>query len=309
MKMTIMDRLKKLLGVGKEPRDVALVLSSGGARGLAHIGAIEELESRGYHICSVTGSSMGALVGGMYAAGRLTEFKEWLLTVNKRKMLSLTDFSLSLNHLVKGKKIIEALQEIVPDVMIEDLPIPYCAVATDWENSRVVEFRSGSLYEAIRASISIPLFFDPVRNDGRLLVDGGVLNPLPLKQGKVMPGSLLVAVNVNGYEWGGKTELRKLYDEHRKRRRSFAMKVLERLFPESVDLNYVTIGIRMYLLMLQQNAANSILLHKPDIVVNVPMNRFGGFDYDKVEKISRLGRSKMRKALDGYEGRTEKRKR
>ena len=113
-------------------RDVALVLSSGGARGLAHIGAIEELEAQGYRIRSIVGCSMGAIVGGMYAAGKLTEYKEWMQTIDKKKILSLLDISFSLDHLVKGEKIIEAMKEIVPDVKIEDLPIPFKAVATDW---------------------------------------------------------------------------------------------------------------------------------------------------------------------------------
>ena len=126
-------------------RDVALALSSGGARGLAHIGAIEELEQQGYRIRSVAGCSMGALVGGMYAAGRLAEFKEWMQTVDRRKMLSLLDLSLSINHLVKGEKVIDALKEIVPDVAIEDLPVEYQAIATDWKNGREVVFSKGSL--------------------------------------------------------------------------------------------------------------------------------------------------------------------
>ena len=113
-------------------KDVALVLSSGGARGLAHIGAIEELEAQGYNITSIAGCSMGALIGGVYAAGKLGEFRDWMKTVDRKKMLELTDFSFSLNHLVKGTRIIEAIMEFVPDVKIEDLPIPYCAVATDW---------------------------------------------------------------------------------------------------------------------------------------------------------------------------------
>ena len=121
-------------------RDVALALSSGGARGLAHIGAIEELEQQGYRIRSVAGCSMGALVGGMYAAGRLAEFKEWMQTVDRRKMLSLLDLSLSINHLVKGEKVIDALKEIVPDVAIEDLPVEYQAIATDWKNGLEVVF-------------------------------------------------------------------------------------------------------------------------------------------------------------------------
>ncbi|MBR7031908.1 MAG: patatin-like phospholipase family protein, partial [Prevotella sp.] len=103
-------------------KDVALVLSSGGARGLAHIGAIEELEAQGYRITSIAGCSMGALIGGVYAAGKLTEFREWMKTIDRKKMLELTDFSLSINHLVKGTRIIKAIMEFVPDVLIEDLP-------------------------------------------------------------------------------------------------------------------------------------------------------------------------------------------
>ena len=105
-------------------KDIALALSSGGARGLAHIGVIEELEAQGYHITSMAGCSMGALIGGVYAAGKLEEFRDWMKTIDKKKMLELTDFSLSLNHLVKGTRIIKAIMEFVPDVRIEDLPIP-----------------------------------------------------------------------------------------------------------------------------------------------------------------------------------------
>ncbi len=127
---------------GDNQKDVALVLSSGGARGLVHIGVIEELEEQGYHISSIAGASMGALIGGVYAAGKLAEFREWMKGIDKRKMVELTDFSLSINHLVKGNRIIDAIKEIVPDTPIENLPIPYCAVATDWETGREVTFRS-----------------------------------------------------------------------------------------------------------------------------------------------------------------------
>ncbi len=275
-----------------------MVLSSGGARGLAHIGAIEELEAQGYRIRSIAGCSMGALVGGMYAAGRLAEFKEWMQTVDRRKILSLIDLSLSISHLVKGERVIDALKEIVPDVNIEDLPIQYQAVATDWENGREVVFRSGSLYDAIRASISIPLFFSPVRRDGMILVDGGVLNPLPLKQGSEMEGELLVAVNVSGSYWGGEPKLKQLLEARRKRSRSLPMNILASLLPEGIDFNYISLIQRMCCLMIQQNAAQSVLLYKPDVLVDIPMNRFGSFEYDRVDKISALGRAKMRKALN-----------
>ena len=154
--------LEKLLQLWDKPekKDVALVLSSGGARGLTHIGAIEMLEEQGYHITSIAGCSMGALVGGVYAAGKLNEFREWMKGIDRKKMLELTDFSLSLNHFVKGDRIIEAIMEFVPDMAIEDLPVPYCAVATDWVSGREVVFRTGSLFEAIRASISLPCFIN-----------------------------------------------------------------------------------------------------------------------------------------------------
>ena len=264
---------------------------------MAHIGAIEELEQQGYSIRSIAGCSMGALVGGMYAAGRLVEFKEWMQTIDRRKMLSLIDLSLSIDHLVKGEKVIDALKEIVPDVNIEDLPIEYQAVATDWENGREVVFRKGSLYEAIRASISIPLFFNPVRRNDMILVDGGVLNPLPLRQGNEMAGELLVAVNVSGSYWGGEPKIKKLFEARRKRSRSLPMSILASLLPEGLDVNYLTITQRMCSLMIQQNAALSVQLYKPDVLVDIPMNRFGSFEYDRVDKISALGRAKMRKAL------------
>lgn len=282
-------------------RNVSLVLSSGGARGLAHIGAIEELEQRGYRIRSIAGCSMGALVGGMYAAGRMAEFREWMQTIDKRKMLSLIDLSLSINHIVKGERVIDALKEIVPDVNIEDLPIEYQAVATDWENGREVVFHSGSLYEAIRASISIPLFFNPVRRDEMILVDGGVLNPLPLKQGRQMPGELLVAVNVSGSYWGGEPKIKQLFEARRKHNRSLPMSILASLIPDGLDVNYFTLTQRMCSLMIQQNAALNVQLYKPDVIVDIPMNRFGSFEYDKVEKISTLGKTRMRKALQEQE--------
>ena len=116
--VSLQAKLQKLM------KDIALVLSSGGARGLAHIGVIEELESQGYHISSIAGCSMGALIGGVYATGKLAEFREWMKTIDRKKMLELTDFSFSLNHIVKGTRIIKAIMEFVPDVPIEDLPIP-----------------------------------------------------------------------------------------------------------------------------------------------------------------------------------------
>ena len=112
-------------------KNVALVLSSGGPRGFAYIGAIEELESRGYNITSVAGCSIGSLVGGIYAAGGLKDFKKWLFRLDNSRLMSLLNVSLSKIYLVKGDKVISAIKEVVPDVNIEDLRIPYTAMETE----------------------------------------------------------------------------------------------------------------------------------------------------------------------------------
>ena len=281
-------------------RNVALVLSSGGARGLAHVGAIDELTSSGYRIRSIAGSSMGALVGGVYATGKLKEFKEWMMSIDKRKMFSLMDLSLSISHIVKGDKVIDALKSFVPDVNIEDLPIEYKAVATDWENGREVVYDKGSLFEAIRASISIPLFFNPVWREDMVLVDGGIINPLPLKQGSQMSSELLVAVNVSGSYWGGQMKLKQNIEKMKELRRSKPMSFIESLLPSGINVNYITLMQRMSCIMMQQIAAMSIQLYKPDIVVEIPTNRFSSFDFDKFVKISNYGQLKMRKALANY---------
>lgn len=178
-------------------RDVALVLSSGGPRGWAYIGAIEELESRGYRITSIAGTSIGSLIGGIYAAGKLHELKEWLFSLDAWKVFTLMDISISRNHLVKGDKVIEALKEIVPEVNIEDMEIPYRAVAADLYTGEEVVFDRGPLFEAIRASISIPSLFRPVKYGFRTLVDGGIVNTMPISRVKRKEGDILVAFDVN----------------------------------------------------------------------------------------------------------------
>ena len=282
-------------------KDVALALSSGGARGLAHIGAIEELEAQGYRISSIAGCSMGALIGGVYAAGKLKEFREWMKTIDRKKMLELTDFSFSINHIVKGTRIIEAIMEFVPDMDIEELPIPYCAVATDWKAGREVVFRKGSLFEAIRASISLPTFYEPVRRNGMILIDGGVINPIPLNRVKRQSGDILVGVDVSGHDYKAQSELHDELQERRKSRRSLAAQVIDKLIPDNLDFNYYTMLSRTSSLMIRQNSILMAKLMKPDILIDIQMNRYGGFDYDKSEKLVAIGRLKTSLAISKYE--------
>ena len=280
-----------------QKKDIALALSSGGARGLAHIGVIEELESQGYRITSIAGCSMGALIGGVYAAGKLEEFREWMKTVDRKKMLELTDFSLSLNHIVKGTRIIKAIMEFVPDVLIEDLPIPYCAVATDWVSGREVVIDKGSLFEAIRASISLPSFYEPVRRDGMILIDGGVVNPIPMNRVKRHEGDLLVGVDVSGHDYKSQWEKMNKLAERQKHDKSLKAKLPDMIIPDNIEFNYYTLLSRTSSIMIRQNSLLMAQLAKPDILIDIQMSRYGSFDYDKSERLITIGRNKARKAL------------
>lgn len=285
----------------KTTRNVALVLSSGGARGLAHIGAIEELESHGYHISSIAGCSMGALIGGVYAAGKMNEFREWMKTIDRKKMISLTDFSFSLNHLAKGNRIIEAIMEFVPDMTIENLPIPYCAVATDLKVGKEVVFNKGSLFEAIRASISLPSFYEPVKRDGMVLVDGGVINPIPLNRVKRKKDDILVGIDVSGHDYQAQWEEWHRLTTWQKQDKSLKAQILDKLIPDDIEFNYYTMLSRASSLMIRQNSILMAKLMKPDMLVDIQMSRYTTFDFDKSEKIIALGKQKAAQVISKYE--------
>ncbi|MDP2747692.1 patatin-like phospholipase family protein [Pseudomonas sp.] len=175
---------------------IALVLGSGGARGYAHIGVIEELEARGYEIACIAGCSMGAVVGGIYAAGKLNEYREWTQSLDYLDVLRLLDVSFRLGA-IRGEKVFGKIREIVGEINIEELPIPFTAVATDLTNQQEIWFQEGCLHQAMRASAAIPSLFTPVVQGKRMLVDGGLLNPLPIVPVVSAHCDLIVAVNLN----------------------------------------------------------------------------------------------------------------
>jgi NTE family protein len=179
---------------------VALALGSGGARGYAHIGVINELRGRGYQIVGVSGSSMGALVGGLHAAGSLDEFADWAKTLTQRAVLRLLDPSITAAGVLRAEKILDAVRDILGEVTIEELPIPFTAVATDLIAGRSVWLQRGPVDTAIRASIAIPGVIAPYVLDGRLLADGGILDPLPMAPIAAVNADLTVAVSLNGGE-------------------------------------------------------------------------------------------------------------
>ncbi len=185
---------------------VALALGSGGARGYAHIGVIAELHERGYDIVGIAGSSMGALVGGLQAAGKLDEFAGWAQSLTQRAVLRLLDPSITAAGVLRATKILDAVRDILGDVTIEDLPIPYTAVTTDLIAGKSVWLQRGPVDAAIRASIAIPGVIIPHVLDGRLLADGGILDPLPMAPIAAVNADLTIAVSLSGSEAGGRYE-------------------------------------------------------------------------------------------------------
>ncbi|MDF3341991.1 patatin-like phospholipase family protein [Mycolicibacterium septicum] len=181
---------------------VALALGSGGARGYAHIGVINELHDRGYEVVGVSGSSMGALVGGLHAAGKLDEFADWARTLTQRAVLRLLDPSITAAGILRAEKILDAVRDIIGDATIEELPIPYTAVATDLIAGKSVWLQRGPLDSAIRASIAIPGVIAPHVLNGRLLGDGGILDPLPMAPIAAVNADLTIAVSLSGGDPG-----------------------------------------------------------------------------------------------------------
>jgi len=311
-----------------ESKKVALVLGSGGARGLAHIGAIEALEERGYTITSIAGCSMGSIIAGMYAAGQLKEAKEWFLSVDKQLILRMMDINLlSGNSVVKGQRIIEELEKVVPDRPIESLRIPCAIVATEMIHSDEVIFRTGSLFEAMRASISIPLFFQPVQIGGQLLIDGGILNPLPLHVVERQEGDILVAADISGkdsmpieaaYEpidvEGKLEDLKKsgipVPKSWENQIRNFGKRVDKILEDRAKDLgrkvSFVSLLDRMSDIQIQQNTLLSLRLTPPDIHAVMRQYAYNTFDFDKAEQIIADGKRIMNEALDRYEMKDER---
>ncbi len=276
---------------------VALVLASGGAKGFAHIGAIEALEEYGYEITSIAGASMGALIGGIYAAGGLDKVKEWMYDLTDREVFRLVDFTLSPNALVKGDRIMDALKAIMPDCNIEDLNIPYCAVATDLKEGREVVLRSGSLYAAIRASISIPMLFRPVEYEDMLLIDGGITNGLPLDRVVRTEGDKLVAVNLEDYEWeDDDAEMPKAGTG------TSALTLLSRKFQAGLNAlsnNYISLTYDTISILMKRNTEMALCLTPPDIYLNVSLGEYGSHDYDEAEAIAKLGYEQMKAVLKG----------
>ncbi|MEO0899479.1 MAG: patatin-like phospholipase family protein [Bacteroidota bacterium] len=287
-------------------KQIALVLSGGGARGLAHIGVIEEILEQGHEIVSIAGTSMGSLIGGIYALGEMQTLKDWFYTLDRQKVLSLVDFTFNSQGLVKGDRVIGTIQELIPDKKIEELAIPYVAVAADIINRKEVVFREGSLYEAIRSSIAIPTVLTPVPTENGLLVDGGVLNNIPTNHVHRPAGSQLVAVNVNAqvpkpdipFTKEEEPIKRSLYEERMEDFLLYLQKLGEGDEEKNQnEMGYFDVINKVIELTTQRMVELSLDLYPPDVLINISEQTSSIFDFFMAEELVEVGRMATRAQL------------
>lgn len=284
-------------------KTVSLVLGSGGARGLAHIGIIHWLEENGFKIESISGCSMGALIGGIYAAGKLDDFEQWVSAINKVDILTLLDISWGMNGLVKGDKIINTLVDLVGDQLIEDLPVSFTATAADIINEKEVWINSGRLFDAIRASISLPLFFTPFEYKGDQLIDGGVLNPVPIAPTFGDETDMTIAVNLGGapvIQGIPSAELEETDDES-----PFHEKIISfvsnfkgpELKTGGQDWGAYDIANQAFDAMQGTIARQKIAAYPPDHVIEIARNSCGTLEFDRASEMIELGYKKAQESL------------
>lgn len=287
------------------------MLGSGGARGLAHIGIIEYLEEQGFEIRSIAGSSIGALVGGVYAAGELHAYKTWVLALERTDVLRLLDLSFGWTGLFKGERIIGALRQLVGDRNIEDLPISFTAVATDVQYEKEVWLTRGPLFDAIRASIAIPTVFTPYPIGGRQLLDGGLCNPVPIAPTLRDNTDLTIAVNLGAppdalaaycaqvaSKAVAATAVHTKTERYHERILSF-IEELQETFASSREEHWDFIDIITNSFETMQNTVARLKLaaYSPDITIDIPRDVARAFDFHRAAELIALGRAKAAEAF------------
>ena len=273
---------------------VSLVLGSGGARGLAHIGLIHWLEENGYKIQSISDCSIGAVIGGIYAAGRLENYESWVRGVTRFDILSLLDIAWSSSGgLIKGDKLIETLTTLTGDLHIEDLPIRFTAVAMDIDHKKEVWFNDGPLFDAVRASISLPLFFTPHQYRGCRLIDGGVLNPVPIAPTFSDNTDLTIAVNLGGND---ESRFEKQLSEA-KVESGLSQKIRQYIDdlpvkfsnPRMLDLSAYEVAQNSFEAMQSTIARQKLASYPPDITIEFPGNICGTLEFDRAAELIDFG--------------------
>jgi len=293
-------------------KTVSLVLGSGGARGLAHIGIIDELTRCGFEIKSIAGSSMGALIGGIYAMGRLDVYARWVTGLERRDVVRLLDLTLGRSGLIKGDRIISVLRSLIGDANIEDLPIRFTAVATDVDDEREVWLNHGPLFDAIRASISIPTVFTPHRYNGKYYLDGSLINPIPIAATLEDETDLTIAVNLSGKpEKNVKVEPPP--KNHERQRNNYQMRIAQ--FIDELKLRFdrqpegalgvLDIIIKSMNIMENTLAQTQLITYSPDMVIELPRNVCNFYEFHRAQEMINIGREKTKAVLASYAERRE----
>ncbi len=280
---------------------VALVLGAGGARGMAQIGVLEALQARGFEVVAVAGSSSGALVGGIFAAGRLHAFHERVARMTRGEFLRLLDPVLGRPGLFRGQRLVDALREVVGDPLIESLPVQFTAAAVDLERRRVVWLRSGPLWDALRASFAIPGLFTPHVVHGRELVDGGLLAPLPITATRMSDAQRLVAVEMHGWPRrppGEPAEPARILP----RGRRFARWLDRRLGNDPGEISLAETMSEALDTMQGQMSRIQLALDPPELLIEIPRDVCSFYEFWRAREAIEIGRQVAEKALDeaGY---------
>ena len=291
--------------MARQKKTVSLVLGSGGARGMAHIGVIQALEKRGFDIRSIAGSSIGALVGGIYAAGKLETYAKWACALERLDVLRLMDPSFSGKALFKGERIISTLKELIGDRNIEDLPISFTAVATDLDQGKEVWLSHGPLFDAIRASIAFPTIFSAFSHDGKKLVDGGLLNPIPIAPTLRDQTDMTIAVSLSG-------KARPLLEplpappkprSDRNKYHRMVVEFIDSLQKKSNGVHEDQTGLFDMIsksIDAMQNTIASFKLasYSPDILIEIPKDLCTIYEFERAKEMIEVGRIETEKVLD-----------
>jgi NTE family protein len=285
-----------------EPR-IGLALGAGSARGWAHIGAVRELVAMGLVPDVVVGSSIGALVGGCFAAGRLDELESFARSLNRRRVFGLLDFSFSGAGLIGGDRLRVRLQESIGSMRIEDLPVRFAGVATELGTGHEVWLRRGSLVDAMRASYALPGVFEPVRIGRRWLIDGAVVNPVPVSVARALGAERVVALSiaVDGTGRGATRhdgiETDPADDEAPAAARRGAG-LLRRGRSGASAPGLASVMADAFNITQDRLMRSRLAGDPPDVLINLKVGRIGVFDFDRAEDLIALGREAARRARD-----------
>lgn len=283
-----------------EAQEISLVLGSGGARGIAQIAAIEELTKAGFKITSISGSSIGALIGAIYAGGQLEGYKEWLTKLNYWDVFRLMDFSISSKGFIKGEKVFKQIDPFLPKGNIEDLPMPFVAVATDIVNKKSIVFKKGNVREAVRSSVSIPTILKPVEKDGTYFLDGGIVNPLPVDLVKRNGNDLLVVVDLNAQIHPPKVEISKSQQSKLDELTKRFLKWRNQESNPKNNLGVFDMLNEAFDLTQDMLAAKILENNKPNIHIQISRKACGIMDFHKSEEMLKMGKEATLKAIKAY---------